>query len=263
MPKAKVELVKLDDLILDPAFQMREPQPDGEVVNKDHVADLHAALRKKVKLPRPKATRIKDRGLVITDGWHTVTAHIAAHPAQKIEVEITEGSELEATIAAATSPQHAAAGLKWKPADRRRAVRQLLLGLRKAGVKWPRARVAEQVGVSDDLVQAVIDTLPDPTPDPETPPEPEYAERKNGVKQKVRKYTKREPKPSSNGAATHTYDWKAAEAAMGVIQRCPDDVKRAHPGAESLTECGGFVRMLKEVAETFSVFKKAVQKTQK
>ena len=57
MPKAKVELIALKNLVLHATLQPREGY---DLTDADHVEDLRAAVKKKAKLPRPKVMRVKD-----------------------------------------------------------------------------------------------------------------------------------------------------------------------------------------------------------
>lgn len=267
MAKAKVELIALKTLVLHPTLQ---PRPGYALTDAAHVEDLRRAIRKKAKLPRPKVVRVADdgknpHGLLVWDGFHTVTAHLEEHPSQKIECDVSEGTYDDAYLATGGTNHHEAAGLKRTAEGKRHSVARTLRGLARKNERWPVQRVATYCGVSDSLVKAVTEelekqTAASPEADIETPPEPVFSTRTNGARQKV----KPQPigKPSENGKAVAAFDWKPFEAAMGVVQRAPDDAARVHTALKGTTEYAGVCRMLGELAEAFSALKKVARQQQ-
>lgn len=256
MPKAKIESVKVADLILDKRLQFRKT-----LTNPDHLADMVEAVRAKAKLPRPKVRRV-DGKLFVTDGFHTVTAHAQVHYTARIECDVADGTWYDAVCDAAAAHHPPASPLKYTREEKRAQVAGQIEANRKEGEKWPLARLAAHCHVSETLVRAVLADMPPGPEAEETPAEPVFTTRKDGRRQpaKVARKAKAEPAAPKNGeAAKPAYDWKAFEAAMGVVQRAPDDAARTNPELKGTTEYQGVTRLLGELAEAFGSFKKAAR----
>lgn len=272
MTRAKFVSVPAAEIVLHPDLQLRT-----EGTNVDHIQDLREAVRKKAKLPEPEAWLIVDAegkpdpayaGYHVTDGFHCTTALID-EGAKYVRCRVRTGTWDDARLAAAGANHHDGAALKRTADDKRAAVLTALEAIKNKGERWGKVRVAEYCGVSEGLVRLVVAEFESYTEPDEKPAEPEFITRKDGTKQKAKIKKKRvaNATPSANGSAKAggelpTYDWKAFEAAMGVVQRAPDDAARGTDLAGT-TEYQGVVRLLGELASAFEAFKKKAAKKQK
>jgi hypothetical protein len=140
----KTDYLKITDLVIDPRLQMR-----AKGLNEEHVNDLVEAIKQGKELPKVQVRRIKDRGDFVTDGFHTLEAHGVAG-FTKVAVDIKHGSWEDAVLDAALANQEHL-GLKRSNKDKRRAV-EMLLSVRP---NWSGAKIAQELGVSDSLVNDV------------------------------------------------------------------------------------------------------------
>lgn len=185
--KARNETLKIESLVLDPFFQMREIP-----LNEDHVADLHEAIEAKAGcLPRIKVIEVEGVGMVVTDGYHTIAAHKRAGM-KMIGAEVKKGSLLDATVSAAKA-NYEHLGLKRTPADKRLAVNRLLDRLEEAKQDWSDARIADEIHVSRHLVKTVRNSRPDKAEPEEEIPIPQEA--RDGRKLKPKEKAKEKVKP--------------------------------------------------------------------
>lgn len=249
--------IPVDELVFDPDAQMRV-----EGLSPDHVLDLRAAIKAKAKLPEPRVRKVEGKGFVITDGMHTATAYMD-EGRKTVRCRVEPGDWLDVVIDAAGANIHDGAALKRTADDKRKAVAELVTTLAKFEKKWSTKRIAEHTKTSRTLVDGVLAELApqlskDSCPGDEEEKEPEFTETKDG--RKFPKRMKRKRTPSTNGKPVPSFDWKPAEAAMGVLQRCPDDAARVKPELRQTTEYAGLVRLLGEVADSFKALKRLALK---
>jgi hypothetical protein len=140
----KTVYLKITDLVIDPQLQMR-----AQGLNEEHVNDLVEAIKQGKELPKVQVRRIKDRGDFVTDGFHTIEAHGVAGNT-KVAVDVKNGTWEDAVLDAALANQEHL-GLKRSNKDKRRAV-VMLLSVRP---NWSGAKIAQELGVSDTLVNDV------------------------------------------------------------------------------------------------------------
>lgn len=140
----KTVYLNITDLVIDPQLQMRE-----QGLNDEHVNDLVEAIKQDKVLPKVQIRRIKDRGDFVTDGFHTVEAHRVAG-CSKVPVNIRNGTWEDAVMDAAIANQEHHA-LKRSNKDKRRAVQMFL----SVCPNWSGAKIAQELGVSDTLVNDV------------------------------------------------------------------------------------------------------------
>jgi hypothetical protein len=256
MTRAKFLDIPANDLILHPMLQLRT-----EGTSVDHIADLQDALRKKAKLPEPKVWKIDGmEGYHVTDGFHCASAMLN-EGRKSIRCRVTHGTWEDARLDAAGANHHDTAALKRTSDDKRASVLCVLETLAASGKRWGISRIAEHCGVSQALAKAVSDEFASYAVDESKPPEPVYIEKKDGTKQKA-KVGKRlsNERRTKAGAEVPGYDWRAFEAAMGVVQRAPDDAARGTDLAGTV-EYQGVCRLLGELAEAFEKFKKKASKS--
>ena len=255
-PRARKTWLSIDVIELDPRLQPRE---DG--LNPEHVADLRAAVKKKVKLPLPRVWLVQEDGkgttYYLTDGWHTLAAN-ADEGRFKVECEVREGAWLDAVADAAaanTGPTHTA--LKRTDADKRRAVWVLTAELAAAGQKWSNRRVAEACRVSEGLVRLVLGEA-DPIEADAAGPAPGPAATANG---------KHKPKAKAGGPVgdapangTPKIDWHRAGESAGVVIRLADTIAGLYPQAKADPDLKTFQTHIGKALDVFETLKERYSK---
>lgn len=261
MSKAKIVRVKLSDLILHPDLQMRA---GAGMIDHDHVDDMVEALKKRAKLPRPKVRNVAGLGYCVTDGFHGVTARRIVNEGGTCECDVADGEWVDACEDAAGANHHKDAPKKRTADDKRRAVRRLVEEHKKAKRRWAVQRYADHCHVSDSLVKAVLKDMKDDEGEAAAE-EPVFVERKDGTKQKaqVRKRTpeqKAATAPTGQVKEEKRYDWKAFDAAFGLVARMPDDINRVSGELRGTTECLGVWRLIEELAGAVVSFRRVYDK---
>jgi hypothetical protein len=123
-------------------------------LSEDHVHDLEKATRSRVKLTKVKVRFVEGTGYILTDGFHTLEGAKRAGK-KMIDCSMLKGTYHDAIMdAAAANKSHLA--LKRTQADKRKAAKAAIEALESAGVKWAAKRIAEHVGVSDDLIHTLL-----------------------------------------------------------------------------------------------------------
>lgn len=151
--KRRLESLKIEKLHIDPEFQSRA---DG--LDDDQIEQMTEYLKKKGgSVERISVVEVKGVGLILTDGFGRVQAHKNAGIAT-IQAVVTEGSMLDATIAAASANMDQVARRRTN-ADKRRAIEMLILRLEDAGEDWSDRKIADTIGVSHPMVSAVRESL--------------------------------------------------------------------------------------------------------
>lgn len=132
-------------IITDREFQMRAAGLDQE-----HLEDIVEAIGKGEVLPRVEVVDVEGAGLILVGGFHRLEGHILKG-LKKIKAVVLKGSLLDATVVAAQN--RGDKGLKWRIADRQRAVDQVLYRLKGAKQNWSSGKIADTLGVSKDMVE--------------------------------------------------------------------------------------------------------------
>lgn len=150
MAKKKIlQTLTLDEVHVDDEFQSR----DGGI-DEEHVEQIVESLKKKPgSIPRVKIVEVKGIGRILVDGFGRYEAHKRAG-LKNIQADVTVGSMLDATIAAAQANADQVARHRTN-ADKRRAVQMLLMRLLDAGEEWSDRKVGDTIGVSDKTVASV------------------------------------------------------------------------------------------------------------
>lgn len=156
MSKGKPCVLRADELVLHPELQMRADGTDA-----DHAEDLAGELKKRGgKLPRVRVWEVDGQKLV-SDGFHTVTGFKLAGK-KVVPCLLFRGTWLDAVIDAAGANLGKTHLAKKKTRrDKQVSLERLVGELRKHGEKWSPARIAEQVGLTDQTVRDFLAALPE------------------------------------------------------------------------------------------------------
>lgn len=145
--KKSLDMLPIEDLILDHDLQIRV-----HGVDEAHALEM-VDEAKAGSLPRVKIAHVKDLGLIVTDGWHTIRAHVLAGM-KLVGCEVTDCSRFEMQIACAKANREHLGKHRTRE-DKRKAIAIVLAACRTAGDDWSDKRISEEVCVSRDLVRIV------------------------------------------------------------------------------------------------------------
>lgn len=202
MAAPKVLLVV--DVIVDPKMQMR-----AGGLNLEHAEDIARAIKKKQPIPPIEVYDVPDIGMIVTSGHHRLRAHQIAGR-KEILATVKKGTYEEAQIAAAAANREHL-GLKRTGGDKRRAIWELLKVLTEIKQRWSITRIAEHVGVSEELVSDIRKEYLEKL-EAEDPNNPEITAKtvgKDGIARGPKKSNKKEvPDNPPDEAGVDTKDWR-------------------------------------------------------
>lgn len=221
-----------------------------------HVADLADAIKRGVKLPRPKVMEITEGEAIHYcpfDGHHTIEAYELTG-ATTVPVAVYKGTLDDARVEAAkANKEHL--GLKRSHKTKRWAAMTLL----KLHANWSNKKIAAEAGVSVSLVEAVRSEMPDAKAvtsrvgeDGKTRKAPEQKKTRTPSEALADKESASESDSSATEKpkAVKSFNWKEHDANFGWLKR----------GIDGLADLTGDKTTAKKAHAALAAYFKLIEK---